>query len=119
MLEKAQKMKDQIDSLVLATRRTSGKRTETSVVRIWKRWVPLAIERGDIADEIVDAHHMCQYLLYTASRPQLGRSGAAATSSDKLSASTLKKTMTMLGRIRRCQYDDNPALMQVRPAEST
>jgi hypothetical protein len=30
--------------------------------------------------------------------------------------SSLKKTMTMLGRVRRRQVDDNPSLEQARPA---
>ena len=30
--------------------------------------------------------------------------------------SSLKKHMTMLGRVRRCQIDDDPSLEQTRPA---
>ncbi|KAG2081889.1 hypothetical protein BD769DRAFT_1683568 [Suillus cothurnatus] len=63
------------------------------------------------------AHHIIEYLKYTGTRKLLTRNGGEQDCANgSLSASSLKKTMSMLGRVRRRQVDDNMSLEQARPA---
>ncbi|THH15033.1 hypothetical protein EUX98_g9527 [Antrodiella citrinella] len=117
-IQKAKEAKEWADHVIFTTRRKGARQTEESVIRIWKRWLPQAIASGEIPDMVVDAHHTIVYLKHSATRALLTRKGKQSNSDAKLGASSLKKTMTMLGRICRRQYDDDPSLAQTRPAQS-
>lgn len=91
-----------------------------------------------VPDIIVDAHHIVEYLKYAATRSLLTKSGREMDGNQRLSSvsnnsctlpryrisdanfdanqASLKKHMTMLGRVRRRQVDDNPSLELSRPA---
>lgn len=106
------------DDVIFNTRRKSARQTEESVIRIWKRWLPQAIASGEVPDMVIDAHHTIVYLKYSATRALLTRKGVEVTTNSRLGGGSLKKIMTMLGRVRRRQYDDDPSLLDSRPAES-
>lgn len=107
------------DVYIFNARRESARKTEESVLRIWQAWVTRAIAAGDIVDIIVDAHHTILYLKYSATRALLNRKGMPVNNNQRLSAASLKKHMTMLGRLRRRQCDDDPSLDRTRPAVTT
>jgi hypothetical protein len=89
----------------------------------------------------VDANHTMEYLKYAATRRLLTSVGREQNGNDRLSPvsdsfytgsvfsltiftiilsqASLKKVMTMLGRVRRRQADDDPTLDGRRPASST
>ncbi|KAN0139095.1 hypothetical protein V8E53_003097, partial [Lactarius tabidus] len=107
-----------IDEYILHTRRKSGRQTEKSVLSLWKQWVPGAIAVGIIPDIIVDANHSMAYLKYAATRQLLTTTGQDQDNRQQLSSASLKKVMTMLGRVRRRQVDDDRTLEISRPASS-
>ncbi len=100
-------------------------------VRFRQKWVPSAIAAGIIPDVIVDANHSMAYFKYAATRRLLTTTGQDQDNSQRLSSmsadidpdrecrpvelssrnpsdqASLKKVMTMLGRVRRRQVDDN------------
>lgn len=100
-----------------------------------QRWLPTALATGVIPDAIVDADHTIAYLKYAATRSLFTPNGSTKNSTQRLSSvgrfasqtlptlnwggplqASLKKIMTMLGRVRRRQADDDPTLEQARPA---
>ncbi|KAN0126223.1 hypothetical protein V8E53_015268 [Lactarius tabidus] len=107
-----------IDEYILHTCRKSGRQTEKSVLSLWKQWVPGAIAAGIIPDIIVDANHSMAYLKYAATRQLLTTMGQDQDNRQQLSLASLKKVMTMLGRVRCCQVDDDRTLKISRPASS-
>ena len=86
---------------------------------------------------IVDANHTMEYLKYAATRRLLTSAGREQNGNDRLSPvsigsvfssttiniiffqASLKKVMTMLGRVRHRQADDDPTLDSRRPPSST
>lgn len=93
-----------------------------------------AIADKIIPDVILDSHHVCQYLHYSATRSLFSKHGGGfvSNSDDHLSSvsvfvcchtfcqysplqSSLKKIMTMLGRVRARQEAENPTLHTERP----
>ncbi|KAG1840362.1 hypothetical protein DFJ58DRAFT_92418 [Suillus subalutaceus] len=105
-----------VDQFIMSTRRKGGQQMEKSVLNIWKRWLTAAIASGEVPDMIIDAHHIIQYLKYTATHKLLSRNGCERDSAHgSLSASLFKKTMVMLGRVRRRQVDDSLSLEHARP----
>ena len=86
-------------------------------------------------DNIIDANHMIHYLKYAATRRLLTKRGKEKETDDWLSAvsprpftsklvltllqQSLKKIVTMLGRIRRRQQDSDPNLIHTRPATNS
>ncbi|KAH8976548.1 hypothetical protein EDB92DRAFT_1960726 [Lactarius akahatsu] len=109
-----------IDNYILQARRKSGRQTEKSVLSLWKRWVPSAIAAGIIPDVIIDVNHSMAYLKYAATRQLLTTTGENQdNNSQRLSSqASLKKVMMMLGRVWRCQVDDDRTLDADRPASS-
>ncbi|KAH9023664.1 hypothetical protein EDB85DRAFT_306089 [Lactarius pseudohatsudake] len=105
-----------VDRFILDSRRKSGQQTEKSVLSLWQRWLTGALAAGTVLDIVVDANHTIEYLKYAATRSLLTTSGCEQANDQRLSPSSLKKHMTMLGRVRRRQIDDNPALEHMRPA---
>ncbi|THU81632.1 hypothetical protein K435DRAFT_808908 [Dendrothele bispora CBS 962.96] len=112
-------LSNQIDAEILQTRRKSGRATEESTLRQWKAWCPGAIADGLIPDDIVDANHLIRYMQYAATRQLFTKKGTPKQGNDRLSASSLKKVNTMLGRVRRRQEDNNPKLKEERPATNS
>ena len=111
------------------------------IISFGQRWVSSAIVARVIPDVIVDAHHTMAYLKYAATRQLLMAMGQdqdqdcsqlssvsvdLGTSSSVLPAlltepfdqSSLKKVMTMLGCVRRCQVGDDQTLDISCPASS-
>ena len=111
------------------------------IISFGQRWVPSAIVARVIPDVIVDAHHTMAYLKYTATRRLLMTTGQdqdqncgrlssvsvdlrtlslvlLALLTEPFDQSSLKKVMTMLGRVRRRQVDDDRTLDTSRPASS-
>ncbi|KAF8964903.1 hypothetical protein BDZ97DRAFT_1918603 [Flammula alnicola] len=107
------------DRFILKTRRKSGHQTENSVLKLWKSWASKAINSGQLPDIIVDANHMIEYLKYAATRQLFSRRGQKKPTTDRLSASSLKKIMTMLGHVCRRQEDENPQIRVSRPAKTS
>ncbi|PPR03704.1 hypothetical protein CVT24_007425 [Panaeolus cyanescens] len=107
------------DNFILETRRKGGRQTEMSVLKQWKAWVTTALDTGIIPDMIIDSIHIIEYLKYAATRNLFTTHGAKKTSTSRLSASSLKKIMTMLGRVRRRQEDTDPSLITKRPAKNS
>ncbi|KAH9000115.1 hypothetical protein EDB92DRAFT_1812540 [Lactarius akahatsu] len=89
-----------VDTFIFNTRREGGRQTETSVLKTYKAWLPGALCGGTVPDVIVDANHMIHYL-------------------NTPTQQSLKKIVTMLGRIRRRQEDSNPDLVQSQPASNS
>ncbi|THU95247.1 hypothetical protein K435DRAFT_859710 [Dendrothele bispora CBS 962.96] len=112
-------LSNQIDAEILQTRRKSGRATEESTLRQWKAWCPGAIADGLIPDDIIDANHLIRYMQYAATRQLFTKKGTPKQGNDRLSASSLKKVNTMLGRVRRRQEDNNPKLKEERPATNS
>src|SRR6266702_5591574 len=105
--------------------------TRGLTVRFRQKWVPSAIAAGVIPNVIVDANHSMAYLKYAATRQLLTTTGQDQDNSQRLSSvsadinpdrecrpvelssrnpsdqASLKKVMTMLGRVRRRQVDDS------------
>jgi len=98
--------------------RKGGRQTETSVLKTYKAWLPGAICQGTVPDAIIDANHTIHYLKYAATRYLFTKRGEKETD-ERLSAQSLKKIVTMLGRIRRRQQDSDPNLVQSRPASNS
>ncbi|KAG2142292.1 uncharacterized protein EDB93DRAFT_1252350 [Suillus bovinus] len=90
-----------VDEFIMGTRQKSRQNTEKSVLNIWKRWLTTTIALGQVPDVIIDAHHIID---------EQDRANGS------LSASSLKKTMTMLSCVRCRQVDDNMSLKQAWPA---
>ncbi|KAK0449056.1 uncharacterized protein EV420DRAFT_1565645, partial [Desarmillaria tabescens] len=107
------------DEYILQTRRKSGRVTEQAVIAQWKQWIPQAIHDGLVHDDIVDANLIIHYLKYAAMRQLLMKRGAPKQTNERLSASSLKKIMTMLGWVRGRQEDDNPDLKHSHPASNS
>ncbi|KAF8259285.1 hypothetical protein EI94DRAFT_1707214 [Lactarius quietus] len=84
-----------------------------------KAWLPGALRKGIVRDSIIDANHMIHYLKYAATRCLFTKQGREKESDERLSAQSLKKIVTMLGRIRRQQQDSDPSLVQSRPASNS
>ncbi len=99
-------------------------------------WTVNTLNTGIIPDIIVDAQHVIEYLKYAATRRLFARNGAQKKSENsRLSSvrysvhyntswltqvnlycqSSLKKIMTMLGRVRRRQEDESPEISTTRP----
>ncbi|EDR05640.1 uncharacterized protein LACBIDRAFT_302766 [Laccaria bicolor S238N-H82] len=108
-----------IDAYIMDTRRKSGQQTEKSVLSLWRRWVPIAIAAGTIPDHIVDANHTMEYLKYAATRSLFTTRGHPKEGPARLSSSSLKKNMTMLGRVRQRQCDNDPTLQARRPTSTS
>ncbi|KAF8814965.1 hypothetical protein BYT27DRAFT_7081092 [Phlegmacium glaucopus] len=107
------------DKFILETRRKGGRQTENSVLKLWKIWASEAIDSGLLPDIIVDSVHLIEYLKYAATRELFSRQGKKKSTSSRLSSSSLKKIMTMLGRVRRRQEDENPEIRVSRPAKTS
>ncbi|KZT27271.1 hypothetical protein NEOLEDRAFT_1027551, partial [Neolentinus lepideus HHB14362 ss-1] len=107
------------DNFILTTRHPSGQQTETSVLNLWKRWIPGALTSGIVPDIIIDANHLIAYLKYAATQKLLTTKGLEHNLKQRLSASSLKKIMTMLGHVRCHQVDTDPSLEQTRPIDSS
>ncbi|KAF8961564.1 hypothetical protein BDZ97DRAFT_1201735 [Flammula alnicola] len=107
------------DKFILETRRKGGRQTENSVLKLWMSWASIAINSGQLPDIIVDAKHMIAYLKYAATRQLFTRRGENKSTSSRLSAASLKKIMTMLGRVRRRQEDENPDIKISRPSKDS
>ncbi|KDR66439.1 hypothetical protein GALMADRAFT_283872 [Galerina marginata CBS 339.88] len=107
------------DRFILETRRRGGRQTENSVLKQWKSWASQAINSGKLPDIIVDANHTIEYLKYAATRELFNTRGQKKVSTNRLSASSLKKIMTMLGRVRRRQEDENQEIRISRPAKTS
>ncbi|KAH8995285.1 hypothetical protein EDB86DRAFT_3077787 [Lactarius hatsudake] len=105
-----------VDQFILDSQRKSSQQTEKSVLSLWQRWLTSALAAGIVLDIVVDAHHTIEYLKYAATQSLLTTSGCEQANDQWLSLSSLKKHMTMLGRVRRRQIDDNPALEHMQPA---
>jgi hypothetical protein len=104
-------------------------------------WVPKAVASGTIPDHVVDSNHTMEYLKFAATRNLLTSRGRPKDGPARLSSvsafncftknsmlltilslvmqSSLKKIMTMLGRVRRRQADDDPTIEDRRPAATT
>ncbi|KAF8267002.1 hypothetical protein EI94DRAFT_1731730 [Lactarius quietus] len=108
-----------VDSFILNTRHSGGRQTEMSVLKTYKAWLPGALRKGIVRDSIIDANHMIHYLKYAATRCLFTKQGREKESDERLSAQSLKKIVTMLGRIRRQQQDSDPSLVQSRPASNS
>ncbi|KAH8977851.1 hypothetical protein EDB92DRAFT_1821996 [Lactarius akahatsu] len=110
-----------VDTFILNTRRTGGRQTETSVLKMYKA-SNCALRAGVVPDAVVDANHKIHYLKYATTRCLLTKGGKEKETDERLSAcpthQSLKKIVTMLGRIRRRQQDSNPDLVQDRPASN-
>ncbi|KAF8802301.1 hypothetical protein BYT27DRAFT_7055316, partial [Phlegmacium glaucopus] len=107
------------DQFILETRRKGGRQTKNSVLKQWMAWASEAINSGLLPDIIVDASHMIKYLKYAATRELFNTPGKKKLMSSRLSASSLKTIMTMLGRVRHCQEEENPAIHLSRPAKTS
>ncbi|KAH9026139.1 hypothetical protein EDB85DRAFT_1816892, partial [Lactarius pseudohatsudake] len=57
-----------VDTFILNTRRTGGRQTETSVLKMYKAWLAGALHAGVVPDAVVDANHKIHYLKYAATR---------------------------------------------------
>ncbi|KAF8259984.1 hypothetical protein EI94DRAFT_1812326 [Lactarius quietus] len=93
--------------------------TETSVLKTYKAWLPGTLRKGIVQDSIIDANHMIHYLKYAATRCLFTKQGREKESDECLLAQSLKKIVTMLGRIWRQQQDSDPSLVQSRPASNS
>lgn len=51
-----------------------------------QRWLTSAIVSGEVPDEIIDAHHLIQYLKHTGTRKLLTRARGADSTNNCLSA---------------------------------
>ncbi|KAF8257119.1 hypothetical protein EI94DRAFT_1818964, partial [Lactarius quietus] len=107
-----------VDDYILRAWQKGGCQMENSVLSLWKQWVPGAIAAGIIPDVIVDADHSMAYLKYAATHWLLTTTGQDKDNRQRLSSASLKKVMTMLGRVRHRQVDDDRALDTSRPASS-
>ncbi|KIK31871.1 hypothetical protein CY34DRAFT_19485 [Suillus luteus UH-Slu-Lm8-n1] len=88
-----------VDEFIMSMRQKSGQQTEKSVLNIWKHWLTIAIALGQVPDVIIDAYHIIEYLKYTGTCKLLTRNGGEQDRANgSLSASSLKKTMAMLGQ---------------------
>ncbi|KAF8803900.1 hypothetical protein BYT27DRAFT_7061351, partial [Phlegmacium glaucopus] len=108
------------DQFILETRRKGGCQTENSVLKQWMAWASEAINSGLLPDIIVNASHVIKYLKYAATRELFNTQGKKKLMLSRLSVSSLKKIMMMLGRVRRrCQEEENPAIHLSRPAKTS
>ncbi|KAH8982068.1 hypothetical protein EDB92DRAFT_1804851, partial [Lactarius akahatsu] len=107
-----------VDTFILNTRRTGGRQTETSVLKMYKASNCCALRAGVVLDAVVDANHKIHYLKYATTHCLLTKGGKEKETDECLSAQSLKKIVTMLGRILRQQQDSNPDLVQDRPASN-
>ncbi|KAH9027170.1 hypothetical protein EDB85DRAFT_1819778, partial [Lactarius pseudohatsudake] len=64
-----------VDTFILNTRRTGGRQTETSVLKMYKAWLAGALRAGVVPDAVVDANHKIHYLKYAATRCLLTKRG--------------------------------------------
>ncbi|KAF8513082.1 hypothetical protein JB92DRAFT_3096623 [Gautieria morchelliformis] len=104
-----------VDKYILECRIDSARKTKKSVLSLWKCWMGHQLAAGILPDDIIDEHHMIEYLKYAATHV-----GIDLTVIGKmLLQSSLKKIMVMLGRVRQCQEESNPTATQSRPAHTS
>ncbi|PBK85338.1 hypothetical protein ARMGADRAFT_562546 [Armillaria gallica] len=115
----AAKAMEWADEYILQTLRKSSRVTEQAVIAQWKQWLPQAIHDRLVPDHIVDANLIIHYLKYTATQQLLTKHGTPKQTNERLSASSLKKIMTMLGHVCGRQEDDHPELKDSWPASNS
>ncbi|KAF8582742.1 hypothetical protein K439DRAFT_1661640 [Ramaria rubella] len=108
-----------VDQYILESRREGARKTERSVLSMWNCWLRHQLAAGVLPDNIIDTHHIIEYLKYAATRKLFAPNGRQLETNQRLSASSLKKIMVMLGRVRRRQEEDNPNLTLSRPAHTS
>ncbi|KAF8491390.1 hypothetical protein JB92DRAFT_2835626 [Gautieria morchelliformis] len=94
-----------VDKYIIECRRDSARKTKTSVLSLWKRWLGHQLAAGVLPDDIIDAHRMIEYLKYAATRKMFAPNGKTLASTQRLLASSLKKIMVMLGHVHRRQEE--------------
>ncbi|OCH83775.1 hypothetical protein OBBRIDRAFT_808754, partial [Obba rivulosa] len=77
-------------------------------------WAYHALAKGQIPDVIINTDHIILYLQFAATRKLLLSRGKEHNSNKCLSASSLKKIMTMLGHMQSRQVTADPLLEQTR-----
>ncbi|KAF8590847.1 hypothetical protein K439DRAFT_1611762 [Ramaria rubella] len=108
-----------VDQYILESRREGARKTERSLLLMWNCWLRHQLAAGVLPDNIIDTHHIIEYLKYAATRKLFAPNGRQLETNQRLSASSLKKIMVMLGRVRRCQEEDNLNLTLSRPAHTS
>ncbi|KAF4618297.1 hypothetical protein D9613_011520 [Agrocybe pediades] len=98
-------------------RRPGGIKTQKAMVKAWKEFRDLALQRGDIKDEIIDEHHLLLYIRFCAERPKRDRRGFDIEET-RIGASHIKKLYFGALRIRKEQDAKDPSLLSRRPATS-
>jgi hypothetical protein len=100
-----------------------------ALILVCQRWLVGALASGTVPDLIVDVDHTIAYLKFAATRNLLSSNGNEQQGNQRLSPvsghrichtdrlliygqASLKKIMTMLGRVCHRQVDDNPTLAQ-------
>ncbi|KAN0138725.1 hypothetical protein V8E53_003713, partial [Lactarius tabidus] len=73
-----------VDLFILKTRQSGGRQTETSVLKMYKAWLPGALREGTVPDTIIDANHMIHYLQYAATRCLFTKQGKEKKSDECL-----------------------------------
>ncbi|GAA5882302.1 hypothetical protein JCM1840_001402, partial [Sporobolomyces johnsonii] len=69
------------------------------------KWLYDSIENGVFKDDILDEAKALAYLRYSAQRPLMQTNGQKKDSNATLSPSSIKKIVTMLGRVRAAQVN--------------
>ncbi|KAJ7202449.1 hypothetical protein C8J57DRAFT_1622921 [Mycena rebaudengoi] len=106
---------------VAAVRRTEGNRrpgglkTQKAMVRAWLEFLRIALEKGQIRDDIVDELSLLLYIQYCAEREKRTRRGFPIPGT-RVGASQLKKMFFGALRIRKEQDARDPDLARNRPA---
>ncbi|KAJ7501390.1 hypothetical protein B0H11DRAFT_1713632, partial [Mycena galericulata] len=98
-------------------RRAGGIKTQNAMVKAWREFTRIALERGEIDDDIVDETSLLLYIQFCAERPKRTRKGQDIPGTF-IGASHLKKLFFGALRIRKEQDAADPSLALKRPAVS-
>ncbi|KAJ7679310.1 hypothetical protein DFH06DRAFT_974792 [Mycena polygramma] len=98
-------------------RREGGRRTQSSMVKMWNEFTGKALKAGKIEDHTVDEHSLLLYINFCAERPKRTPKGIEKPGTF-LGASQLKKLFFGALRIRKLQDAADPSLAKKRPATS-
>ncbi|KAJ7504735.1 hypothetical protein B0H11DRAFT_1709516, partial [Mycena galericulata] len=98
-------------------RRAGGIKTQNAMVKGWREFTRIALERGEIDDDIVDETSLLLYIQFCAERPKRTRKGQDIPGTF-IGASHLKKLFFGALRIRKEQDAADPSLALKRPAVS-
>ncbi|KAF8236973.1 hypothetical protein L208DRAFT_1421767 [Tricholoma matsutake] len=80
-----------VDQFILNTHCKGGRQTKTSILKLYKLWLPGALLDGLVPDNIIDANHMIQYLKYAATCCLLTKRGKEKETDNCLSQSLKKQ----------------------------